>query len=85
MRAWLSRVAKTATQDYAMACEIAECQRLIKGYGDTHARGMANYTAILDALDRRPNASPEWTRQLREAALADETGGRLQALLAAEA
>jgi indolepyruvate ferredoxin oxidoreductase beta subunit len=25
---------------------VAECARLIKGYGDTHARGLANYTQI---------------------------------------
>ncbi len=29
-----------------LALEIAECARLIKGYGDTHARGLANYRAI---------------------------------------
>ena len=28
------------------AREIAECARLIKGYGDTHARGLTNYRAI---------------------------------------
>lgn len=84
MRDWLSRVMKTAASDYAMACEIVECQRLVKGYGDTHARGMANYTAILDALDHRPNASAQWARQLREVALADETGGNLRAMLAAD-
>ncbi len=29
-----------------MALEIAECARLIKGYGDTWKRGAANYASI---------------------------------------
>ena len=32
------------SSDFAL--EIAECSRLIKGYVDTHARGLANYVAI---------------------------------------
>jgi indolepyruvate ferredoxin oxidoreductase beta subunit len=81
MRDWLARVGHAAAQDYALACEIAECQRLIKGYGDTHARGFASYQAILGALDRSA-AGAQSVRELREAALADESGGKLQGLLA---
>jgi len=29
-----------------LALEVAECARLIKGYGDTHKRGSANFLAI---------------------------------------
>lgn len=84
LRDWLARIERTAARDYALACEIAECQRLIKGYGDTHARGFANYQAILGVLDRSaPGARA--IRDLREAALADESGGRLQGLLASMA
>lgn len=81
MRDWLGRIARAASKDYALACEIAECQRLIKGYGDTHARGFANYQAILGALDKL-SPSAQSIRELREAALADESGDKLQGLLA---
>lgn len=84
MRDWLERIATAAPRDYALACEIAECQRLIKGYGDTHARGFANYQAILGALDRSAHGAQS-IRAMREAALADESGGALQGLLAASA
>jgi indolepyruvate ferredoxin oxidoreductase beta subunit len=84
MRDWLARIARAASQDYALACEIAECQRLIKGYGDTHARGFANYQAILGVLDKSAPGAQS-VRELREAALADETGGKLQGLLASMA
>jgi indolepyruvate ferredoxin oxidoreductase, beta subunit len=81
MRDWLARIARAASHDYALACEIAECQRLIKGYGDTHAKGFANYQAILGALDK-PATGAQSVRELREAALADESGGKLRGLLA---
>lgn len=81
LRDWLARIGHAAAQDYALACEIAECQRLIKGYGDTHARGFASYQAILGAIDGSA-AGARAVRELREAALADESGGKLQGLLA---
>jgi indolepyruvate ferredoxin oxidoreductase beta subunit len=81
---WLARVQAAAPRDYGLACEIAECQRLIKGYGDTHARGYANYQAILAVVDRsQPDARS--VREWRDAALADESGGKLRAALAAVA
>ncbi|MET3515091.1 indolepyruvate ferredoxin oxidoreductase beta subunit [Pseudacidovorax sp. 1753] len=81
---WLARICRTAPQDYALACEIVECQRLIKGYGDTHARGAASYALILSALDGGAQDAAR-VRRLREAALADESGAGLRALLGAAA
>jgi indolepyruvate ferredoxin oxidoreductase beta subunit len=43
---WLAHILATAKISPAMALEVAECARLIKGYGDTHKRGCANYRAI---------------------------------------
>ena len=43
IEAWLSMIARAATLSADLALEIAECARLIKGYGDTHKRGTANY------------------------------------------
>jgi indolepyruvate ferredoxin oxidoreductase beta subunit len=52
------------------------CAGLLKGYGETHRRGRANFLAILDALVENPamtDAAAQATaiRKAREAALAD--------------
>jgi indolepyruvate ferredoxin oxidoreductase, beta subunit len=44
--AWLSLIAEAARLSGDLALEIAECARLIKGYGDTLKRGNTNYRLI---------------------------------------
>ena len=76
---WLKLVEATAAKDYALALELVECRNLVKGYGDTHERGSANYTRIVSMLDKvaeRPQPA-KTLAELRVAALADETGARL--------
>jgi indolepyruvate ferredoxin oxidoreductase beta subunit len=46
IESWLALIAETARRSGALALEVAEAARLIKGYGDTHARGLANYRTI---------------------------------------
>jgi len=83
---WLDRIAEAAGHNPALAAEIAQCQRLVKGYGDTHARGLANYQRLMDAVQRAGrHLAPATLRELREAALADEHGKALQAALARHA
>jgi indolepyruvate ferredoxin oxidoreductase beta subunit len=43
---WLALVAEAATHSPALALEVAECARLLKGYGDTLKRGRTNYHLI---------------------------------------
>ena len=79
---WLGLVADAARRDTALAVEIAQCARLIKGYGETHRRGKANFLAIVDALIHNPAASSPREqaaaiRKAREAALADPEGKAL--------
>ena len=76
---WLDLLKVTAPSDYQLAVEFARCQRLIKGYGDTHARGMSNYQTILDFAARHKGEPglADKVAQLREAALADDTGHAL--------
>ena len=79
---WLARVRDAAAHNVALALEVAECARLIKGYGDTHRRGKANFLAILDALVDHPAtadaaAQAKAIRKAREAALADPEGKAL--------
>jgi indolepyruvate ferredoxin oxidoreductase beta subunit len=79
---WLAYVAEAAQRDVALAAEIADCARLIKGYGETHRRGKANFLAILDALVENPPTADlreqaAAIRKAREAALADPEGRAL--------
>jgi indolepyruvate ferredoxin oxidoreductase beta subunit len=50
---WLSLILDAAPKSPALAIEIAECARLIKGYGSTHERGHSNFQMI-ETRVRRP-------------------------------
>jgi indolepyruvate ferredoxin oxidoreductase beta subunit len=79
---WLSQVLDAARRNTALAVEVAECQRLVKGYSDTHARGLANYEKVMAAVARAGALlAPATLRELRGAALADEHGKNLQEAL----
>ncbi|WP_104403230.1 indolepyruvate oxidoreductase subunit beta family protein [Vibrio penaeicida] len=80
---WIERIKHTALTNPAIAKEIALCQRLVKGYGETHKRGMNNYRQVMSVAQRHPKQiTPDLLRELREAALADEHGAKLNALKA---
>ena len=82
---WLSDVEAAVQTDYALAVEVARLQRLIKGYGDTHERGLRNFALIRERLAKLSN-QPEAAKQLaklHEAALRDEDGNALTAALGA--
>ncbi|GFE83007.1 indolepyruvate oxidoreductase [Steroidobacter agaridevorans] len=82
---WLERIRNLAAAPggYRAAIEIAECQRLVKGYSDTHARGLKNYQTVVEAAERMRGRSDlaDAIRQLRNAALADEAGLKLASVL----
>ena len=80
---WLSRVRDTAAGDPALAAELLANQRLIKGYSDTHDRGLGKYARVMGGAERlrgRAEAA-DWVRRLREAALQDEAGVALEGAL----
>ena len=82
--AWLGRIRQLANSNYALACEFAGLQRLIKGYGETHERGLANFQRITDSytLFAHLDDADQIVARLKEAALADENGQRLEQELA---
>jgi len=83
---WLTQVAHAATINPGVAVELARCQRLVKGYGDTHARGLRNFETLMAAVQRAGVAlAPATLRDLRDAALADEQGHALRATLSRHA
>jgi indolepyruvate ferredoxin oxidoreductase alpha subunit len=87
---WLKLIARTAPLSAALAIEIAECARLIKGYGDTHERGSDNYRVIVAQVIEPTLAGQMPVRQAadaiasaRTAALLDPEGEALSKCLAA--
>jgi indolepyruvate ferredoxin oxidoreductase beta subunit len=82
---WLARIHSTVAQQgrYDVALEISECQRLVKGYSDTHERGLRNYQLLMRVVDAAPERGDlaEVVRRLRNAALADDEGIKLAATL----
>ena len=81
---------RSAAQSAELALEIAECARLIKGYGDTHKRGTDNYRLIETHVIRPALAGHIPLRQAadaiataRTAALVDPEGESLAKCLAA--
>jgi len=79
---WLQRIRSLAGTHPALALEVARLQRLVKGYGDTHARGLRNYETLMGVLARhRATLAPATLGELRDAALADEHGHALRKAL----
>jgi len=75
IEAWLARIAAAAAISPELAVEIARCQRLVKGYSDTHERGVRNFETVMAAVQRGgATLAPATVRELRDAALADEHG-----------
>lgn len=84
---WLKNIVELAPTQPALALEVARTQRLVKGYGDTHARGWGNYQRIMAKLPQL-QTMPQGAAQLKalsHAALADDSGQALDHMLAATA
>jgi indolepyruvate ferredoxin oxidoreductase beta subunit len=81
--AWLAGVKAAAAKDYRLASALAGTRRLVKGYSDTHARGLSKFDKVMAAaarLEGRPDAA-EWVARLCKAALQDEEGTALDGAL----
>ncbi len=73
LKQWLDLIARIAPRDYALAVEVVECRRLVKGYSDTHVRGGGKYRTLLQAAEGllgRPDAALAM-RELRATALTE--------------
>ena len=88
--AWLRHIADAAPLSAELAIEIAECARLVKGYGDTHKRGTGNYRVIETELilptlagNMSPRQAAEAIANARTAALLDPEGEALSKCIVA--
>jgi indolepyruvate ferredoxin oxidoreductase beta subunit len=81
---WLETAMGYLPHNYDLAVEVMRCRRLVKGYSDTHARGLSKFDRVLAAIalvkDREDAAL--WAARLREAALKDEEGKALDGAIA---
>jgi indolepyruvate ferredoxin oxidoreductase beta subunit len=89
IEAWLGLIVEAARLSVDLALEVAECARLIKGYGDTLKRGIANYRLIETRIIRPILAGGiplslgiDAIASARAAALADPEGEALTRCLA---
>jgi indolepyruvate ferredoxin oxidoreductase, beta subunit len=80
---WLALANETVAKNYDLAVEIVGARRLIKGYSDTHARGLSKFDRVLGAVPLLAGRADgaDWMRRLRDAALLDEGGIALDGAL----
>jgi indolepyruvate ferredoxin oxidoreductase beta subunit len=86
---WLALIVAAAAKSETLAREVAECARLIKGYGDTLKRGAANFATIEAEVIRPvlagtmpPARAADAIASARTAALLDPEGEGLSKCLA---
>jgi len=80
---WLKAATEAVGSNYQLGVEILRCRRLVKGYSDTHSRGLSKFDKTLAAIklvERRDDAA-DWARRLREAALKDSAGTALDGVI----
>lgn len=84
---WLAAVVSGTQRNWQVGHEIAQCGRLIKGYGSTNERGKDNLLHVLNHLAQASHFAHESQRAdaisaARSAALTDEAGKALDLVLA---
>jgi indolepyruvate ferredoxin oxidoreductase, beta subunit len=77
--AWLAQAADILPKNYDLAVEVLRCRRLVKGYSDTHARGLSKFDRVMaKARKLAPREDgAQWMARLVAAALMDESGDAL--------
>lgn len=82
---WLAAITGALEVDYDLAREIAVAGKVVRGYSDTHRRGIRNFGLLMDAIPACKAARPpaKAFRTLLDAALSDPEGDALDRALAA--
>lgn len=81
--AWLEEASAALEQNYVLGVEVLKFQRLIKGYSDTHARGLSKFDRVMQAtksMAARDDAA-DWARRLTKAAISDASDDALNGAL----
>ncbi len=86
IEAWLGSVVQGLRENWQLGFELAQCGRLIKGYGSTNERGKENLLHITQHLATQNTPALQRAQAVaaaRQAALQDEAGTALDAALRA--
>jgi indolepyruvate ferredoxin oxidoreductase beta subunit len=77
--AWLARAADVLPKNYDLAVEVVRCRRLVKGYSDTHSRGLSKFDRVMAMVPKLVGRADGavWLERLKRAALLDEAGTAL--------
>ncbi len=83
IEAWLDLAKGAFGSDYDLGVAVLGCRRLVKGYSDTHARGLSKFDRVMGALPllKARADGAVWLDRLTRAALADEKGVALDGVL----
>ena len=83
IESWLKTATQALEARYELGVATLSCRRLVKGYSDTHARGMSKFDRVMSAVPSLLNRDDgaEWLDRLKRAALADEKGEALDGVL----
>ena len=83
IEAWLQSALAALAVQYELGVAVLRCRRLIKGYSDTHARGVSKFDRVTSALPllKARDDGAAWLDRLTRAALADEKGAALDGVL----
>ncbi|QIB64520.1 indolepyruvate oxidoreductase subunit beta family protein [Kineobactrum salinum] len=83
LQALKAAAARPGDSGQALALELAECGRLVKGYGDTRARTSGQMQAMLERIEQQPEqVDADAVAQWRSAALADDENRAFAELMA---
>lgn len=80
---WFATALDRAPRDLALATATLQARRLVKGYSDTHARGLGKFDRVMEGIamvEGRDDAA-DWARRLITSALQDEEGVALDGTL----
>lgn len=83
VEAWLSLATRTLPENYDLGRAVLSARRLVKGYSDTHARGLSKFDRVLSGvpvLVAREDGG-QWVDRMITAALKDENGEALDGVL----
>jgi indolepyruvate ferredoxin oxidoreductase beta subunit len=80
---WLKAACQALEARYELGVETLGCRRLVKGYSDTHARGLSKFDRVMAAVPQLAARADGavWLDRLKRAALADEKGDALDGVL----
>jgi len=80
---WIGFAIDALPQNYDLAVEIINARRLVKGYSDTHVRGLSKFEKVMGAIPTlaKRDDGAAWMRRLVTAALQDEDGTALDGAL----